>query len=381
VDEVDPLAVDLGGELRKVVELGLVRAPVVPVGPIRGMLETSARLLRLLSLLQARREWTGGELAERLAITPRTVRRDVEKLRGLGYPVEATPGVAGGYRLGRGASMPPLLLDDEEAVAVAVGLRTAAGGSVTGLAETSLRALAKLEQLLPARLRHRVTAVHAAVVPMPARGPAVDADALISLAAACRDNLRARFGYRADYRSGQERQESLRNVEPHRLVHTGRLWYLIGFDLDRQDWRTFRVDRMRLWTPTGPRFTPREPPPDLPGYVSQSLSTAPYRYQAKILMHAPLAVVAERTSPSAGRLVALDEHTCVLLTGSNSLDELALYVAIKGVDFEVLEPPELLAKISELADRLQKARAGTPSAGASQPPASRTPGDPGPASA
>src|SRR6185437_12443947 len=168
--------------------------------------------------------------------------------------------------------------------------------------------------LLPGHLRHRVAAVHAAVVPMPARGPAVDPDALISLAAACRDNLRARF----DYLSGGQAKTSLRNVEPHRLVHTGRLWYLIAFDLDRQDWRTFRVDRLRLWTPSGPRFTPRQPPADLPGYVSQSVSTAPYRYQAKLLMHAPLATMAERTSASSGRLEAVDEHTCLLHTGSNS---------------------------------------------------------------
>ena len=172
----------------------------------------------------------------------------------------------------------------------------------------------------------------------------------------------------------------MRTVEPHRLVHTGRLWYLIAFDLDRQGWRTFRVDRLRLWTPTGPRFTPREPPHDLPGYVSQSVSTAPYRYQAKILMHAPLAVLAERTSPSAGRLTAVDERTCLLHTGSNSLDELAVYVAIKGVDFDVIEPPELLDKIGELADRLRRTTTGTPSAGTSRPPASRTPADPGPAS-
>ena len=350
------------------------------------MLETSARLLRLLSLLQAKREWTSAELAERLAVTPRTVRRDVEKLRGLGYPVTATPGVAGGYRLGRGASLPPLLLDDEEAVAVAVGLRTAAGGSVTGIAETSLRALAKLEQLLPARLRSRVTAVHSAVVPLHSRGPAIDADALIALAAACRDNQRVRFDYRsgrgrADNEAGREGQESLRNVEPHRLVHTGRLWYLIAFDLDRLDWRTFRVDRLRLWTPAGPRFTPRQPPDDLPGYVSQSVSTAPYRHQAKILMHAPLTVVAERSSPTSGRLEAVDEHSCLLHTGSNSLDELALYVAIKGVDFEVLEPAALITKIQELADRLTKAATTkTPPADTSPRPATRTPEDPDPAS-
>jgi predicted DNA-binding transcriptional regulator YafY len=168
-------------------------------------------------------------------------------------------------------------------------------------------------------------------------------------------------------------------------VHTGRLWYLIAFDLDRQDWRTFRVDRLRLWTPTGPRFTPREPPSDLPGYVSQSVSTAPYRFQATILVHAPLAVMAERTSPSSGRLEAVDEHTCLLHTGSNSLDELAVYVAIKGVDFDVLEPPELLAKIRELADRLARTAkaivtAPTPPAGSSPRPASRTPAGPGRAS-
>ncbi len=353
------------------------------------MLETSARLLRLLSLLQARREWTSVELAERLAVTPRTVRRDVEKLRGLGYPVNATPGVAGGYRLGRGASLPPLLLDDEEAVAVAVGLRTAAGGSVTGIAETSLRALAKIEQLLPARLRHRVNAVHSAVVPLHARGPAIDAETLIALAAACRDHQRVRFDYSAaprtaastgstetraaassgdaqtstgdtqtsarDTQTSTGNTQTRRDAEPHRLVHTGRLWYLIAFDLDRQDWRTFRVDRMHLRTPAGPRFTPREPPEDLPGYVSQSVSSAPYRYQAKILMHAPLAVVAERSSPSSGRLEAVDEHSCLLYTGSHALDELVIYVAIKGVDFEVLEPPELREHLETVADRLRRA--------------------------
>jgi predicted DNA-binding transcriptional regulator YafY len=328
------------------------------------VLETSARLLRLLSLLQARREWTSGELAERLAVTPRTVRRDVEKLRGLGYPVNATPGVAGGYRLGRGASLPPLLLDDGEAVAVAVGLRTAAGGSVTGIAETSLRALAKIEQLLPARLRHRVNAVHSAVVPLHARGPAIAADTLIALAAACRDHQRVGFDYSAAQRAGTNggNTDTRRDAEPHRLVHTGRLWYLIAFDLDRQDWRTFRVDRMRLRTPAGPRFTPREPPEDLPGYVSQSVSTAPYRYQATILMHAPLAVVAERSSPSSGRLEAVDEHSCLLHTGSHSLDELVIYVAIKGVDFEVIEPPELIEHVRVLADRLARATPSGPAA-------------------
>jgi predicted DNA-binding transcriptional regulator YafY len=203
------------------------------------MLETSARLLRLLSLLQTHRHWTGAELAARLGITARTVRRDVEKLRSLGYPVNATPGVAGGYQLGAGASLPPLLLDDDEAVAVAVGLRTAAGDTVAGIAETSVRALVKLEQILPSRLRNRVNTLWSVTVPLIAGGPTVDPDTLTAIAAACRDHHRFRFVYR-----DRDGTETLRSTEPHRLVHTGRRWYLVAFDTDREDWRTFRVDRL-----------------------------------------------------------------------------------------------------------------------------------------
>ncbi|RCV50191.1 helix-turn-helix transcriptional regulator, partial [Marinitenerispora sediminis] len=192
------------------------------------MLETSARLLRLLSLLQTHRDWTGAELADRLGITTRTVRRDVEKLRTLGYPVHAAPGVAGGYRLGAGAALPPLLLDDDEAVAVAVGLRTAAGGTVAGIEESSVRALAKLEQVLPSRLRHRVTTLHAVTVAVPDSGAAVAPDVLTAIAAACRAHERLRFDYR-DHAG----QPSVRDVEPHRLVHTGRRWYLVAWDTDR----------------------------------------------------------------------------------------------------------------------------------------------------
>src|SRR3954470_2906441 len=200
------------------------------------MLETSARLLRLISLLQARRDWTGPELAERLEVGVRTVRRDVDRLRRLGYPVQATPGVAGGYPLGVGASLPPLLLDEEEAVAVAVGLRTAVSGGVAGIEETSVRALAKLEQVLPGRLRRRVGALGAATVPYPATGPTVDPSTLATIAAACRDNERLRLRYRA-----HDGTASRRLLEPHRLVHTGRRWYLVAYDTDRADWRTFRV--------------------------------------------------------------------------------------------------------------------------------------------
>jgi predicted DNA-binding transcriptional regulator YafY len=316
------------------------------------MLETSARLLRLLSLLQSRPDWPGPELADRLGVTTRTVRRDVDRLRDLGYPVESATGTAGGYRLGVGAALPPLLLDDEEAVAVAVGLRAAATGSVTGIEETSLRALAKLEQVLPSRLRHRVTAMQSAILPLTGPGPAVDANLLAALAAACRAHEGIRFGY----------QRHTRRVEPYRLVHTGRRWYLLAFDLDRDDWRTFRVDRIDAPPQPGPRFTPRPAPAeDLNAFVADALSSAPYRFQAKILFHAPLEAVAEHTSPTAGRLERLDEQSCLYYAGAGSLDEIAVYVALKGIDFQVLEPPELRDHVRALATRLS--RAGEESSG------------------
>ncbi len=316
------------------------------------MLETSARLLRLLSLLQSRTDWTGAELAGRLQVGLRTVRRDIDRLRELGYPVDATPGVAGGYRLGPGAALPPLLLDDEEAVAVAISLRTAATGSVAGLEEGALRALAKLRQVLPSRLRHRVSAFQAATVPLAgAAAPAVGADLLADLAAACRDRRRQRLRYRG--RDGVTERE----VEPHRLVHTPWRWYLLAWDTGKDDWRTFRVDRIEgpLSLP-GARFTPRPlPQDDVAAYVSRSITSAPYRYQARILFHAPLAAVAPRTSPGAGRLEAVDAHTCLFLAGSDSLDDLAVYVATKGFDFEVLAPPELVPVLRALSDRLSRA--------------------------
>lgn len=318
------------------------------------MLETSARLLRLLSLLQSRRDWTGAELTDRLDVGLRTVRRDIDRLRDLGYPVDATPGAAGGYRLGAGAALPPLLLDDEEAVAVAISLHSAATGSVAGLEEISLRALTKLQQMLPSRLRHRIAAFHTTTIPLTGPGSprdAVDPALLTDVAAACRDQRRLRLRYPG--RDGV----TTRNVEPHRLVHTTRRWYLVAWDTDREDWRTFRLDRIQgQLGPPGARFTPRQPPADdVAAYVSQSISSAPYRYQARILIHAPLAAVARRSSPAAGRLEAAGEDTCLLHTGSNSLDELALYVAIKGFDFQVLDPPELIPVLRTLAERLRKA--------------------------
>jgi predicted DNA-binding transcriptional regulator YafY len=316
------------------------------------MVETSARLLRLLSLLQARRDWAGSELAGRLGVSARTLRRDVDRLRGLGYPVHAISGVAGGYRLGAGAALPPLLLDDDEAVAVAIGLRTAALGTVAGIEETSLRALAKLEQVLPARLRQRVGALESVTVPLAYGGATVNSDTLTLIATACRDHRRLRFDYRS-----HDGGASVRDVEPHRLVHTGRRWYLVAWDTERRAWRTFRVDRIEPRPPPGPRFTPRDRPPDeeVAAFVSWSVSTGVRRYRARFTLHAPIEVIADRVPPTSGLLEPIDARTCRLHTGADSLDALAVHVALIGVDFEVHEPPELLDHIRTLAGRLARA--------------------------
>jgi predicted DNA-binding transcriptional regulator YafY len=314
------------------------------------MIETSARLLRLLSLLQARREWAGPELAERLEVGVRTVRRDVERLRRLGYPVEATPGVAGGYRLGPGADIPPLLLDEEEAVAVAVGLRTAARVGVAGIEETSVRALAKLERVMPSRLRRRINALGSATVPYAFTGPAVDPEALAAIAGACRDHERLRFGYRS-----HDGEQTRRVVEPHRLVHTGRRWYLVAWDAARADWRTFRVDRIER-PAADRRFAPREPPAeDIAAYVSRAVSATRDRYQARVVLHAPLAEVEPRVPPTVGTLEPIDARRCLLYTGSDWLAGLAVYVAEIGVDFEVLDPPEFVERVKDLAGRFGRA--------------------------
>ncbi|MFI6281113.1 helix-turn-helix transcriptional regulator [Streptomyces sp. NPDC050988] len=316
------------------------------------MLETSARLLRLLSLLQAHREWSGAALADRLGVTPRTVRRDVDRLRELGYPVNASPGTGGGYQLGVGAELPPLLLDDDEAVAVAVGLRTAAGQGIEGIGETSVRALTKLEQVLPHRLRRRVGALNAFTVPM-LRGPqpsGVDPAVLTDLAAACRDSERLRFEYR-DHGGSSTR----RTVEPHRLVCTERRWYLVAWDVDRDDWRTFRADRVTPKPPHGPRFTPRQAPADdLAAYVSKGVSVRAYATHAVVRLLVPKEEAAQRISPSAGTLEAESDGTCILRTGAASLDVMVIHVMLMGVEFEVLEPVELIEAIRTARDRLTR---------------------------
>ncbi|MEW2265630.1 YafY family protein [Streptomyces sp. NPDC047853] len=327
------------------------------------MLETSARLLRLLSLLQAHREWSGPDLADRLGVSARTVRRDVDRLRELGYPVNASPGTGGGYQLGAGAELPPLLLDDDEAVAVAVGLRTAAGQGVEGIGETSVRALAKLEQVLPSRLRRRVGALNAYTVPMlrePGPSP-VDPAVLTELAHLCRDGERLRFAYR-----GHDGTDSRRTVEPYRLVCSERRWYLVAFDLDRADWRTFRVDRVRPRPPHGPRFVPREPPAeDLAAYVSEGVSTRAYATHALVRLLVPLEEAAERISPTAGVLEPEGPAACLLRTGAGSLDVMVVHLMLLGFEFEVLEPDGLTEAIVAARDRLTRAlsRAERPGAG------------------
>jgi predicted DNA-binding transcriptional regulator YafY len=318
------------------------------------MLETSARLLRLLSLLQARRDWRGAELAERLGVSSRTIRADIERLRGLGYPVHATPGVAGGYRLGAGAALPPLLLDDDEAVAVAVGLRTATLGSVVGIEETSVRALAKLEQVLPSRLRHRVDALKTATVSIPGTGPTVPTDVLTAIATAIRANERLRFDY-----ASHTGTPSRREVEPHRLVNWGRRWYLVAWDKERSDWRTFRVDRMTPKVPTGPRFMPRDlPEKDAGEFVQRGVGAATWRSFARIRLHAPAQKVRPKLLPAI-RLEPDGPDHCIVEVGSDTPEMLALYVGLLDVDFEVLDAPEFAAHLDRLADRLHRAAASS----------------------
>lgn len=311
-------------------------------------MDSSARLLRLLSLLQTPRDWTGTELADRLEVSTRTVRNDIERLRALGYPVHGTRGAVGGYRLEAGAVLPPLLLDDDEAIAVAVGLQSAAGGAIGGIEETSLRALAKLEQVLPKRLRRRVNALQAftALVPRDEREPTVDPKVLTLLAGACRDHERLRFAYQ-----DREGAATRREAEPYHLVNWGRRWYLLAWDIDRADWRTFRVDRLVPRLPLGQRFVPRPlPDEDVAAYVARGVASA-WRFRARIVVHAPAEAVAERIGRAVGTVEAIDDRTCILEAGANSVETMAVYLGMLDADFSVTEPPELVEHVRRLATR------------------------------
>jgi len=320
------------------------------------VLETSSRLLDLLSLLQARRFWPGAELAERLEVGPRTLRRDVERLRRLGYPVEAQRGRDGGYRLAAGAEMPPLLLDDEEAVAIAVGLRTAARASVTGIEDASVRALVKLEQLLPSRLRRRVRALGAVSTGRSFGGPTADPEVLGTLGMACGDRERVRFGYRD--RSGAE---SRREVEPHALVNLGSRWYLLAWDRRREDWRTFRVDRIVKPAGIAARFEQRElPASDAAAAVSASITSAAYGHEAAVRVQAPAEQVRATFVGAWGTVTEIDAESCEYRSSDDDLHWLAMRILMLGADFEVDGPPELIAELEQLHDRLGRATVGAP---------------------
>ncbi|ONF70256.1 helix-turn-helix transcriptional regulator [Amycolatopsis keratiniphila] len=303
---------------------------------------TTERVLTLLGLLQQRAVWTGPELGERLGVTPRTIRRDVERLRALGYPVQASNGVGGGYQLGPGHDMPPLLLDDEEAIATAVSLLAGAGSG-----EAALRALTKLDRVLPTRLRHEVSALSGSVVAFDGSRAPIDPDVLMTLARACRDEVEASFGYPS---SGS----ASRRVEPYRLVASGRRWYLLAYDLDRDDWRTFRVDKMTEVSARSWRFRPREAP-DAAAYVQENIASRVYRHQARFLVHAPAPVVRSQIPASAAVVRERGRSRCEVLSGAGDLDFLLMHVVVLGHAFEVIEPVELGERCRVLADRLLSA--------------------------
>ncbi|RNL87042.1 helix-turn-helix transcriptional regulator [Halostreptopolyspora alba] len=317
---------------------------------------TTERVLTLLGLLQQRRIWTSPELADRLDVTPRTVRRDIERLRALGYQVHASQGVGGGYQLEPGWELPPLLLDDEEAIATVASLLTGAGGAVAG--DAALRALTKLDRVLPTRLRNEVRALSGSVESFGGGRAPVAPEVLMTLARACRDEVEAGF----DYPSGSEVRT--RRVEPYRLVASERHWYLLAYDLDRDDWRSFRVDRMTGVSARSWRFRPRAAP-DAAAYVQEGVASRVYSHQARFLVRASADTVRAQVPASAALVRARGSGVCEVLSGTENLDLVLMHVLVLGHEFEVLDPPELGRRCRVLADRLL-------SAGAAVPPEPRT---------
>ncbi|MGB3327842.1 MAG: YafY family protein [Thermomicrobiales bacterium] len=322
------------------------------------MLETSARLLKLLALLQAHREWPGPELARRLEVSQRTIRNDIDRLRQLGYPVEATRGTAGGYRLGPGATMPPLLLEDDEAVAIAVSLGRAATGGITNMDDASTRALVKLESVLPTRLRRRVEALRGfaeTVAPLH-RESGADPETLALLANACRDREAMRIAY-----TRHDGETSRRIIEPYRLVNWGHRWYLAAFDPDRDDWRTFRLDRISRLEPTGHRFTTRPlPDADLTAYITRNVARASWQYRAQLILEAPADQMIERLHGAFAIIEPLDEDRCMLTCGADTPESMAIGVGFIDVPFTVAEGPELIAAMRSTIDRYGHAITGNP---------------------
>ncbi len=317
------------------------------------MANTSSRTLRLLSLLQTHRYWPGGELAGRLDVSVRTLRRDIDRLRELGYPVVANRGVDGGYQLAAGAALPPLVVDDDEAVAIAVGMQAAAQGAVAGIEESAVRALTKVVQVMPPRLRRRVDALRAVTEPVTwgsGAAPALDPAALIAVAQACRDTERLRFSYTA--RGGDATE---RHVEPYRLVPLGRRWYLVAYDLVRHDWRSFRLDRLTAPCTTGVRFRTRDlPAAGAAEFVRAGVEVQQASYAIEARVHAPAAQVRERL----GRWATVDDDgdgRCVLRMTSDSFDWPAMALGSIGAEFEVLTPVELADHVREWGERFTRA--------------------------
>lgn len=314
------------------------------------MTRTTGRTLALLGYLQTQREWSGAELCRRLEVSPRTLRRDVDDLRELGYVIESTRGVGGGYRLGAGSSVPPLLLDHEEAAAIAVGLRGAALSAVTGIEDAAARALVKLEQTLPSAVRHRVRDLERAIVPL-AGAPSVDVDAVLAVASAIRESRRLRIDY-----TRHDGVEIVREIEPHRIVRTHDRWYVVAWDPERAAWRTLRLDRMRPRQPLGARFTAREIPEDeLLERTTHSIATAPYPLQVEAVVHADVDAVRAHFGPSVAEVRDLGGGRTLLRAGSRDLDEAAMYLGTSGFAFTVRSPSALRERLLALADRLRAA--------------------------
>jgi predicted DNA-binding transcriptional regulator YafY len=317
------------------------------------MLQASARLLRLLTLLQARSSWAGAELAQRLEVTPRTLRRDIDRLRSLSYPIEGTTGVAGGYQLGSGASLPPLSLDEDEATAVFVGLHTAAGTGVTGASSSALRALAKLERVLPTRLRKNLHTLRSSVLELGDRSPGLSLANVSSLAGACSERIVTRIVYTA--RNGAKTE---RRVEPFRLVRVGPLWYLVAWDPAKDEWRTFRLDRVASVELHSERFKARPPPgDDLVDYVTRSLSASSHAHHAKVRLHAPIEAIRPRVGPHDGLFARESNNTCTLELAAPTLDILASRILWLGIEFEIISSEALRRHLRALATRLRRASA------------------------
>jgi predicted DNA-binding transcriptional regulator YafY len=313
------------------------------------MLLTSSRLLRLLSVLQSRAYWSGVELSEHLEVTGRTLRRDIDRLRSLGYVIESTSGPGGGYVLGKGTKLPPLMLDDDEAVAITVALRSAMD-SFANLGEASVGVLAKLEQIMPARLRKRVTALQAVTVSVQRSAPATDAGLLTTLASACRDRELLELRYES-----RSAEKSVRRVEPLKLAHAGgRRWYLVAWDRGREAFRTFRVDRVERATPTGGTFTPRELPVDAASYVRDAITLGGYSQHATLKLRGSLEQLNKQVPEWCGVLEPLDARHCTLRLGGESLEGIVCMLVVCGMEFELLEPKEMVVGLRAIMERVQR---------------------------